>query len=75
MRRRFHRFLFVAGMAFAGLFAITTHAQLTDFAELSAKAAQGDAEAQFKRLRTGLRGLNEPDYAVSCVLDVSVMIR
>lgn len=48
MNRRFRWPSLIAGLLFATVFSIATSAQLSDFAELSAKAAQGNAEAQFK---------------------------
>ncbi len=60
MRHELHGLLLVASMVFAGLSAINTHAQLTDFAELSAKAAQGNAEAQFKLGLRHVRGEGVP---------------
>jgi TPR repeat protein len=48
MNRRFRWPSLIAGLLFAAVFSITTSAQLSDFAELSAQAAQGNTEAQFK---------------------------
>lgn len=60
MRRKFHGSSFVASVLFVSLLAISTHAQLTDFAELSAKAAQGNAEAQFTLGLRHVRGEGVP---------------